>query len=273
VGKVNNEALTNQMVDYLTGEVDNIPKDAIYTLQLYKVLGNIEQAVKIAITIATQEQELGNYKSSHQVLFEVFKSLKEEKHPIPYELSQKLMIIHSYNLAKRMMKLNDHVLAARLLCRVANFISLFPKHTVPILTSVVMECARCGLKAAAYQWSLTLMKPENRTQISDKYKKKIEDIARKPPKTSDDPEPTNPCPFCKNPILELDIDCSSCKNCIPFCIASGKHMVLNEWSCCPACKLPAILPELTRVIQSEPTCPMCEVAIDPTKLAKVPYRN
>lgn len=269
VGRLKNDALTSQMVDYLTGEYDNIPKDPIYTPQLYKELGDIGQAAKIAITIATQEQEIGNYKSSHQILFEIFKSLKEEKHPIPYELSQKLMIIHSYILAKRMLKVGDHMLASRLLLRVANFISMFPKHTVPILTSVVIECARSGLKAAAYQWSLTLVKPENRSQIAEKYKKKVEDIARKPVKTADEPEPTNPCPVCKNPMTELSVDCSSCKNCIPFCIASGKHMVLNEWACCPNCKLPTLLKEFKRVIESEPTCPMCDANINVGSIAKV----
>eukprot|EP00831_Metopus_contortus_P026336 TRINITY_DN2243_c0_g1_i1.p1 TRINITY_DN2243_c0_g1~~TRINITY_DN2243_c0_g1_i1.p1 ORF type:complete len:494 (+),score=42.89 TRINITY_DN2243_c0_g1_i1:556-2037(+) len=79
VAKLKNDALTNQMVDYLTGEIDNIPKDAMYTLQLYKELGDISQVVRIALTISLQEQEIGNYKSSHDTLFEVFRSLKEEK--------------------------------------------------------------------------------------------------------------------------------------------------------------------------------------------------
>ncbi len=269
VAKVKNDALTSQLTDYLTGESDGVPKDPTFILQLYKKLGDIGQAVKIAITISTQEQEAANYKSSHQTLFDIFKSIKAEKQPIPYELSQKLMIVHSYILAKRMIKLGDHVLAAKLLCRVANFISMFPKHAVAILTSAVLECARSGLKAAAYQWSLVLVKPENRAQIAEKYKKKIEDIARKPAKTSDEPEPTNPCPFCKNPVLELDVECSTCKNCIPFCIASGKHMILSEWSCCPSCKLPAIQKEMRRVLESEPVCPMCDTKVDVANIVRV----
>jgi len=269
VALVRNDALINQLQDYLTGEVDGQPKDAIFTLKLYEALGDIGKAVKIAVTISAQEQEAGNYMSSHQTLFDIFKSLKNEKLPIPYELSQKLMIIHSYILAKRMIKVGDHVQASRLLCRVANFISMFPKHAVAILTSAVLECAKSGLKNAAYNWSLVLMKPENRAQIADKYKKKIEDIARKPMKTPDDPEPTNPCPFCKNPINEMDVDCQSCKNSIPFCIASGKHMILNDWACCPSCSLPTIMKEFKRIIENEPVCPMCETKIDPNTITKV----
>eukprot|EP00831_Metopus_contortus_P026339 TRINITY_DN2243_c0_g2_i2.p3 TRINITY_DN2243_c0_g2~~TRINITY_DN2243_c0_g2_i2.p3 ORF type:complete len:263 (-),score=45.75 TRINITY_DN2243_c0_g2_i2:40-828(-) len=179
------------------------------------------------------------------------------------------MVIHSYILAKRMMKIGDHLHAARLLCRVANFISMFPKHVVPILTSVVMECARSGLKYAAYQWSLVLAKPENRSQISEKYKKKIEDIARKPVKVQDDPEPSSPCPFCKNPLPDLDVDCKSCKNCVPFCIASGKHMTWSDWGCCPSCKLPAIIKEFHRVLEAEAICPMCDKEVFPASIMKV----
>lgn len=269
VVRTRNEALINRLVDYLTGEVDGIPKDAIYTLQLYEKLNEVMKAVKIAIAISAQEQEAGNYKASHQTLFEIFKNLKNKKLAIPYELSQKLMIVHSYILAKRMMKFGDHPLAARLLCRVSTFASMFPKHAVPILTSAVLECNKVGSKAAAYQWSLVLMKPENRAQIAEKYKKRMEDIARRPVKTADPPEPTTPCPYCKSPVGELDTQCATCKNFIPFCIASGKHMMLQDWSCCPVCTLPAIKEELKRIIEADPTCPMCDKQIDVSKIVNV----
>jgi WD repeat-containing protein 19 len=269
VVRTRNEALINRLVDYLTGEVDGIPKDAIYTLQLYEKLNEVMKAVKIAIAISAQEQEAGNYKSSHQTLFEIFKNLKNKRLAIPYELSQKLMIVHSYILAKRMMKLGDHSLAARLLCRVSTFASMFPKHAVPILTSAVLESSRTGAKAAAYQWSLVLMEPENRAQIADKYKKKMEDIARRPVKTADAPEPTTPCPYCKSPVKELDTQCETCKNFIPFCIASGKHMVLQGWTCCPLCLLPAIGDEFRRILAADLSCPMCSGKVDPAKIVNV----
>jgi len=52
VGRQNNESITNQMVDYLMGDFDGVPKDPIYTLLLYRCLGNKKQIIKIAMHIS-----------------------------------------------------------------------------------------------------------------------------------------------------------------------------------------------------------------------------
>ena len=75
-------------------------------------------------------------------------------------------------------KLGDHRMAARMLIRVANSISKFPTHVVPILTSTVVECQRAGLKNSAFGYAAMLMRPEYRQKIDAKYKKKIEQIVR-----------------------------------------------------------------------------------------------
>ena len=62
VAKVKIDALTHELVDYLMGEKDNTPKEPQWTFKLYKAIGNVKQAVKIAVNISQQEQELGNYK-------------------------------------------------------------------------------------------------------------------------------------------------------------------------------------------------------------------
>ena len=71
------------------------------------------------------------------------------------------MVLHSYMLARRLVKMGDHVGAARMLIRVANNISQFPTHKISILISTVAECSKAGLKQAANQWALVLMQPEN----------------------------------------------------------------------------------------------------------------
>ena len=53
-------------------------------------------------------------------------------------------------------------------------ISKFPSHIVPILTTTVIECHRSGLKNSAFNHAVTLMRPEYRKDIDEKYKKKIE---------------------------------------------------------------------------------------------------
>jgi WD repeat-containing protein 19 len=167
VGRLRNDALTHQLVDYLMGEYDGVPKEPQYTLQLYRELGNIKQAIKIAVTIATQEQEVGNYKFSHEILSETHRDIRQSNHKVPYDLNNKLMIIHSYVLAKKIMKMGDHLSSARLLIRVSKFISHFPMHLVNILTITVVQCSRALLKNAAYQWACILVRPENRSQLTE----------------------------------------------------------------------------------------------------------
>jgi WD repeat-containing protein 19 len=52
VGRVKIDPLTHELVDYLMGEKDGIPKEPQWTFKLYRAIGNTRQAVKIAITIA-----------------------------------------------------------------------------------------------------------------------------------------------------------------------------------------------------------------------------
>ena len=52
------------------------------------------------------------------------------------------MILHSYTLARLHVRRGDHLRGARMLLRVANNISKFPAHIIPILTSTVIECHR-----------------------------------------------------------------------------------------------------------------------------------
>lgn len=52
VAKVKIDALTHELVDYLMGETDGVPKEPQHTFRLYKETGQVGQAVKIAVSIA-----------------------------------------------------------------------------------------------------------------------------------------------------------------------------------------------------------------------------
>jgi WD repeat-containing protein 19 len=52
VAKVKLDALTHELVDYLMGESDGVPKEPQHTFRLYKETGQVGQAVKIAVSIA-----------------------------------------------------------------------------------------------------------------------------------------------------------------------------------------------------------------------------
>lgn len=97
---------------------------------------------------------------------------------------------------------------------------------VPILTSTVIECQRSGLKNSSFNFAATLMRPETRNQIDEKYKKKIEAIVRKPQKTEEE-ELRTPCPFCSSPIEETILECGQCQNSLPYCIATVSFINLS----------------------------------------------
>jgi WD repeat-containing protein 19 len=127
--------MTHTLVDFLMGETDGVPKDPHYIFHLYMALGNYAQAGTTAIIIAKQEQEMGNYKVAHAILLQTHQELESHKLRVPQDVQRMLSLLHSYVIVKKLVKLNDHVAAARMLVRVAKNISKFPSHVVPILTS------------------------------------------------------------------------------------------------------------------------------------------
>ncbi|KAG7198199.1 hypothetical protein KM043_005609 [Ampulex compressa] len=258
------DKLANQLIDFLLGG-DGLPKDPKYLFRLYMARKQYKEAAKTAIIIANEEQINGNYRSAHDVLFGMYQELKKNKINIPLEMQNNLRLLHSYILVRLHVKRNDHLRGARMLIRVANNISKFPSHIVPILTSTVIECHRAGLKHAAFNFAAMLMRPEYRTQVDIKYSKKIEAIVRKPPRAKDsdvEDEPLTPCPYCKSKVPETEITCDKCKNTIPFCIATGRHIIEEDFTVCPQCDFPAIKSEFLRIIESEEACPMCTEKLD-----------
>lgn len=199
--------------------------------------------------------------------------LKKQQIKMPNEMNSSLMLIHSYLLAKVWIKIGDHEKGAQLLIRVAKNISRFPIHTVAILTSTVVECQRAGFKKHAIQFGLLLMKPENRDQIDAKFKKKIETFVRKSAgvrrgsnegsnQEKDGAGGLSPCPFCSKEMPETELSCSGCKNSIPFCLATGHHLIREDLTFCPKCSFPAILTHFLNLIEHEETnCPMCSQVV------------
>nr|XP_030126799.3 WD repeat-containing protein 19 isoform X2 [Taeniopygia guttata]XP_030126800.3 WD repeat-containing protein 19 isoform X2 [Taeniopygia guttata] len=268
VGRAKDEALTNQLIDYLMGEGDGMPQDAKYLFRLYMALKQHREAARTAIIIAREEQCSGNYRNARDVLFSMYSELKTQKIKISSEMATNLMILHSYILVKIHVKRGDHMKGARMLIRVANNISKFPSHIVPILTSAVIECHRAGLKNSAFSFAAMLMRPEYRSKIDPKYKKKIETMVRRRD-TSEIEEPTTACPYCAFQLPECELLCPSCKNNLPYCIATGRHMVRDDWTVCPHCDFPALYTEFKSLLQTENVCPMCSERINTVDLKKI----
>lgn len=280
VASSNDEVLANQLIEYLLGEVDGMPKDPKYLFRLYMARKQYREASKSAIIIANEEQINGNYRNAHDVLFGMYQELKQNEIKIPFEMHSNLMLLHSYILLRLHVRKGDHMKGARLLIRVANNISKFPSHIVPILTSTVIECHRAGLRQAAFKYATMLMNPDYRKQIDPKYAKKIEAVVRKPPKigsngekVEDPAEPLTPCPFCESLLPETEVTCNSCKNNIPFCIVTGRHIVKDDLTVCAECHLPALYSQFLELLETEETCPMCSEKIDSRRLMKIVETN
>lgn len=77
------------------GETDGTPKDPLWTFKLYLELGNYRQASRIAVIIASGEQEEGLYKDAHEFLFDTYQQLRDKKLKVSQDLHDKLCLIHS----------------------------------------------------------------------------------------------------------------------------------------------------------------------------------
>jgi len=270
VGKARSTVMTNTLIDFLMGDTDGVPKDPHYIFQLYMALGNYKQASNTAIIIARQEQDSGNYPTAHRMLYDTYKDLQDQRIRIPQSLSDALLIIHSYLMAKQWVKLGDHEVASRLLTRVAKNASKFPNNKVGILTSAVIECKRAGRDNVAFKYAAKLMQKEMRESINEKYKRSIEKLVRKRPKKKDADEAETPCPHCWAPVPNSALSCDACKNKIPYCIVSGMHMIFNDWSFCPGCRFPAKYSVFKMYVEkAKPVCPLCSHRIVDGTLSRV----
>ncbi|GAB1289679.1 WD repeat-containing protein 19 [Apodemus speciosus] len=305
VGQAKDELLTNQLIDHLMGESDGMPKDAKYLFRLYMALKQYREAARTAIIIAREEQSAGNYRNAHDVLFSMYAELKSQKIKIPSEMATNLMILHSYILVKCAVlyipegqrlspaeaaersslesslgpqwlppgksgihvKSGDHMKGARMLIRVANNISKFPSHIVPILTSTVIECHRAGLKNSAFSFAAMLMRPEYRNKIDAKYKKKIEAMRDRILLRQKRPRPHvhSASFFSQNASSSV----LAVKTTFPIALQQGRHMLKDDWTMCPHCGFPALYSEFKILLNSESTCPMCSERLNSSQLKKI----
>ncbi|KAJ3011652.1 WD repeat-containing protein 19 [Thoreauomyces humboldtii] len=268
VGLAKSDLLTHQLIDFLMGETDGVPKDAKYIFKLYMSLGQYREAARTAIIIAREEQALGNYRAAHDLLLDNYKQLRATKNHVPAEIDRMLMLLHSYMLVKSLVRIDEHEKGARMLMRVANNISKFPAHIVPILTSTVIECYRAGFKRAAFEYGAMLMRPEYRNKVDAKYKSRIEKIVRRPEKDEIE-EATSPCPYCSNMVSDTTLDCTECKNHLPYCIATGRHMLISDWTKCPTCFFPGLHSHFTEFLSKAEACPMCSTPMQAGQLVKL----
>ena len=252
VGKARNDMLTHMLIDFLMGETDGQPKDPDYVYRLYMALGNFSEASKTAIIIAQQEQADGDYARAHKILYNTIHELELKDTYVPQQLRQMFVVLHSYQLVKKLAKRGDHEGTARLLLRVVKNISKFPKHQVRILISTIIECQKSGLKNSAYEWATYICSnPDFKKELEEsKFKNKIQTIIRRPNR-DEKPEEMSPCPISGEMIVQTELSCPTTKDALPMCVVTGRHMEIDDWCFCPATNLPCLYSEYVRYLTAE----------------------
>lgn len=80
-------------------------------------------------------------------------------------------------------------------------------------------------------------------------------------------EPSDACPQCGSLLPQTSLECGDCKNTLPYCVVSGRHMLKDDWSECPNCSWPALYSVFRDfVANGETPCPICNVVVDPQQL-------
>lgn len=272
-GKARSESLTCKLIDFLMGETDGEPKEPAYIFKLYMSLGSFEKAAKTSVIIALKEQEVGNYRLAHKTLVDASRMLRERKMRVPNDLRRCFMLLHSYIIVKDLVSiLKDDVGGTRMLLRVARNIQKFPKHIPEILSATVVQCSRTHFRKSAFEFACVLIQTEKyRLGLPEKERKRIESIVRKSGKDElvDPPDPTSPCPYCDSPVQETELDCGDCKNTLPFCVVTGKHIVKSDFAFTPCCGFPCTYSSMLNRLKRCNSCPTCGSALDVNKIERI----
>ncbi|XP_032511924.2 WD repeat-containing protein 19 [Danaus plexippus] len=265
------DRLTRRLIEFLLGDLDGNPRDPRHLFRLYMAKKQFTEAAKTAVVVCASECAVGRYREARDVSRGLVCALRTRRATPPRDLMHHLALLHSYILVRTHVRRSRHDLAAVLLLRTAAEVSFFPteQHQVSILTSTVIECLRAGMKHQAYQWARVLMEPQYRSKIDPKYIKKVESVVRHPPRGSAPPADRSPCPRCEAPLVRSALNCASCEDDVPFCIATGLHIERQDLTACPECDFPAIYSEFKEILSEDGKCPMCNESVDYRRLVRI----
>ena len=82
---------------------------------MYVALGNFDRASATAVLIAKQERELGNYKVAHYQLYTTMSEMEGQGVRVPSDLRNAFLLLHSYVLVKKLVKLGKHMVRSEFL--------------------------------------------------------------------------------------------------------------------------------------------------------------
>ena len=149
VGTSKDKKLINILIDFFLVESKS-NKGHHFLTKLYILLGDYN----IGIALAEDEQKFSSYRAAHQILLDLYNRLKEKSLPVSFELNQRLSVLHSYMLTKKLIKLKLHMKAAINLLSVRNNITMFEEDKVKIMTTITIETQEAELLRSSSQLSI-----------------------------------------------------------------------------------------------------------------------
>ena len=144
VGKSKNEDLIAHLIDYLMGDIDGKPKEPIYAYQLYLVMDDYKEAAKTAILIAEQESVIGKYSEARDILRRSIREIESRGIHVMRNLRLMFVLLHSYWLVRILARRGRNEDSSRMLLRIAQNLSYFPKNKVEILITTIIQCRKSG---------------------------------------------------------------------------------------------------------------------------------
>ncbi|XP_003376326.1 conserved hypothetical protein [Trichinella spiralis] len=215
--------IIDELLQFLTGEKDGIPKDPTYLFQLYTILERHQEAAKIAIIIVKDKQSRDYYR----YLFEYFTCWK-------FRTISTCSRRFVQTASKFDSKASSNFIGNENYAHA--FAQLFvSENAVQIYTLTAIECWYSGMKSTAYKWAAVLMRPNYKESIDSRYKKTIETIIRqvkdfifvvlmkilnliiRKKEDTDDSEMKTPCPYCKAQLAESELKWIAAEKCCPMC--------------------------------------------------------
>lgn len=249
--RVPDRQLRDQFLEYLNVNMKDKTRDLRYLLRMFIIMQQFEEAATMALKIADEFRNRGEYKPSRDLLFDIICQLEKHNISVTNEMRQALMIVHSYLLIKPNKEKNK-VVCALLLKRLAKFVSKFPAHASNLLVMGVVECSRVGMKKSAFEIATKVLQPEYEGKVKPDVLKKIQTTVRRKDVSEIEEEKTK-CPVCGFDLPISELYCGNCKSNLPFDSFTGMHMTREDWCQCPSCNFPASF----STMQQEKKCALC----------------
>ncbi len=207
-----------------------------YLFKLYIALEQHSEAIRILKLVVNDDWVSGSYKKAQDLLIYGILNLKRKNITVLQSLLQSLTLLHSYLVAKTLIRMSLQPQAPKMLLSVCQNLANFQSHKCDILISAILQCQKTSflksMQSLAYQlvvkegpaFKLFLEGKQSDSGAATamaKYKRKWEQLVREPDPDAKDPlskADLSPCCRCGVESKAQNLYCQNgCKSILPFC--------------------------------------------------------